>query len=93
MTNSSCGGAELELCRDDLATFLLKFVAISLIEKHLRTDDNLFVATKVFALGVILATEALQHLCLPSFPWSTFPFMGFFAMLESVSATLFREGK
>ena len=60
MTNSSCGGAELELCRDDLAAFFLKFVAILLIKKHLCTDGNLFVATKVFALGVILATEALQ---------------------------------
>ncbi|RZC15108.1 Fe(2+) transport protein 3, chloroplastic [Glycine soja] len=103
MTNSSCGGAELELCRDESAALLLKFfaiasillagmagIAIPLVRKHLRTDGNLFVAAKAFAAGVILATgfvhmlsdatEALQHPCLPSFPWSKFPFTGFFAM-------------
>ncbi|KAL2637259.1 hypothetical protein AAZX31_06G048100 [Glycine max] len=114
MTNSSCGGAELELCRDESAALVLKFVAIAsillsgmagiaipLIGKHrrfLRTDGNLFVAAKAFAAGVILATgfvhmlsdatKALRHPCLPAFPWSKFPFTGFFAMLAALLTLL-----
>ncbi|XP_016163851.1 fe(2+) transport protein 3, chloroplastic, partial [Arachis ipaensis] len=67
---AACGDRDAELCRDDSAAFVLKFVAIAsillagmagiaipLIGKHrrfLRTDGNLFVAAKAFAAGVIL---------------------------------------
>lgn len=61
----------------------------------LRSDSGFFVATKAFAAGVILATgfvhilpdatSALSDPCLPKFPWSSFPFSGFIAMM----ATLF----
>ncbi|RDX58280.1 Fe(2+) transport protein 3, chloroplastic [Mucuna pruriens] len=114
MTSSSCAGAEADLCRDESAALVLKFVAIAsillagmagiaipLVGKHrrfLRTDSNLFVAAKAFAAGVILATgfvhmlsdatEALQHPCLPSFPWSKFPFTGFFAMMAALFTLL-----
>ncbi|KAL0017613.1 hypothetical protein SO802_004682 [Lithocarpus litseifolius] len=64
----------------------------------LRTDGNVFVAAKAFAAGVILATgfvhmlssgsEALSDPCLPEYPWSKFPFSGFFAMVASL-VTLF----
>ncbi|XP_061374884.1 zinc transporter 4, chloroplastic isoform X2 [Gastrolobium bilobum] len=114
MTNSTCGGTESELCRDESAAFVLKFVAIAsillagmagiaipLIGKHCRflsTDGNLFVATKAFAAGVILATgfvhmlsdasDALNNPCLPAFPWSKFPFTGFFAMMAALFTLL-----
>lgn len=114
MTNSTCGGAESDLCRDESAAFVLKFIAmasillagmagiaIPLIGKHrryLRTDGNLFVAAKAFAAGVILATgfvhmlsdatEALNSPCLPEFPWSKFPFTGFFAMMAALFTLL-----
>ncbi|XVF35337.1 hypothetical protein REPUB_Repub18cG0136900 [Reevesia pubescens] len=76
-------------------------VAIPLIGKHrkfLRTDGSLFVAAKAFAAGVILATgfvhmlaggnEALTDPCLPEYPWSKFPFSGFFAMVASLVTLL-----
>ncbi|BAT77983.1 hypothetical protein VIGAN_02060200 [Vigna angularis var. angularis] len=76
-------------------------IAIPLVGKHrrfLRTDGNLFVGAKAFAAGVILATgfvhmlsdatDALQHPCLPSFPWSKFPFTGFFAMMAALFTLL-----
>ncbi|EEF45783.1 zinc/iron transporter, putative [Ricinus communis] len=76
-------------------------VAIPLIGKHrrfLRTDGSLFVAAKAFAAGVILATgfvhmlsggsEALSNPCLPEYPWSKFPFSGFFAMMASLLTLL-----
>ncbi|GAU31322.1 hypothetical protein TSUD_315320 [Trifolium subterraneum] len=114
MTNSTCGGAESDLCRDESAAFVLKFIAmasillsgmagiaIPLIGKHrryLRTDGNLFVAAKAFAAGVILATgfvhmlsdatKALNSPCLPEFPWSKFPFTGFFAMVAALLTLL-----
>ncbi|KAF7830468.1 zinc transporter 4, chloroplastic [Senna tora] len=114
MTSSSCGGADIEQCRDDSAAFVLKFVAIAsillagmagiaipLIGRHrrfLRTDGSLFVAAKAFAAGVILATgfvhmlpdasEALNHPCLPEYPWSKFPFTGFFAMMAALLTLL-----
>lgn len=66
-------------------------IAIPLVGKHrkfLRTDGSLFVAAKAFAAGVILATgfvhmlpggtTALSDPCLPEYPWSKFPFAGFF---------------
>ncbi|KAI4337139.1 hypothetical protein L6164_015588 [Bauhinia variegata] len=78
MTNSSCGGTALEMCRDESVAFVLKFVAMAsillagmagiavpLIGKHrlfLRTDGNLFVAAKAFAAGVILATGFVHML-------------------------------
>lgn len=114
MTNSACGGTDLELCRDDSAAFVLKFVAmasillagmtgiaIPLIGKHrrfIRTDGSLFVAAKAFAAGVILATgfvhmlsdatDALTDPCLPKYPWSKFPFTGFFAMTSALLTLL-----
>ncbi|XP_028807025.1 zinc transporter 4, chloroplastic isoform X2 [Neltuma alba] len=78
MTNSSCGGTDFELCRDDSAAFVLKFVAIASIliagmtgvalplfgkyRCNLRTDGSLFVAAKAFAAGVILATGFVHML-------------------------------
>ncbi|KAL8107286.1 zinc transporter 4, chloroplastic-like isoform X2 [Apium graveolens] len=72
-------------------------VAMPLIGKKrriLRTDSNLFFAAKAFAAGVILATgfvhmlpdatEALTDECLPTNPWSKFPFSGFFAMFSAL---------
>lgn len=76
-------------------------VAIPLVGKHrrfLKTDGSLFVAAKAFAAGVILATgfvhmlsggsDALNNPCLPDFPWSKFPFTGFFAMMASLLTLL-----
>ncbi|CAL0305767.1 unnamed protein product [Lupinus luteus] len=78
MTDSTCGGSDLDLCRDDSAAFLLKFTAIASIlicgfigvaipligkrSKLFRTDSNLFFATKAFAAGVILATGFVHML-------------------------------
>lgn len=76
-------------------------IAIPLFGKQrrlLKTDGNLFVAAKAFAAGVILATafvhmlpdgsKALSDPCLPEFPWSKFPFSGFFAMMASLVTLL-----
>lgn len=76
-------------------------VAIPLVGKRrrfLRTDGSLFVAAKAFAAGVILATgfvhmlsggsKALSNPCLPEYPWSKFPFSGFFAMMASLLTLL-----
>ncbi|XP_022750092.1 zinc transporter 4, chloroplastic-like isoform X2 [Durio zibethinus] len=76
-------------------------IAIPLIgrqRKFLRTDGSLFVAAKAFAAGVILATgfvhmlsagtDALTDPCLPKYPWSKFPFSGFFAMIASLITLL-----
>ncbi|KAF8114209.1 hypothetical protein N665_0040s0064 [Sinapis alba] len=76
-------------------------VAIPLIGRNrrfLQTDSNLFVTAKAFAAGVILATgfvhmlaggtEALNNPCLPEFPWSKFPFPGFFAMVAALITLL-----
>ncbi|KDP34097.1 hypothetical protein JCGZ_07668 [Jatropha curcas] len=76
-------------------------VAIPLLGKQrrfLRTDGSLFVAAKAFAAGVILATgfvhmlsggsEALRNPCLPKYPWSKFPFAGFFAMMAALLTLL-----
>ncbi|XWS70249.1 hypothetical protein CRYUN_Cryun03dG0032500 [Craigia yunnanensis] len=76
-------------------------IAIPLIGKYrkfLRTDGSLFVAAKAFAAGVILATgfvhmlsggtDALSDPCLPKYPWSKFPFSGFFAMIASLVTLL-----
>ncbi|XP_031283809.1 zinc transporter 4, chloroplastic-like [Pistacia vera] len=76
-------------------------VAIPLVGKHrrfLRTDGSLFVAAKAFAAGVILATgfvhmlsggsKALNDSCLPEYPWSKFPFAGFFAMVAALLTLL-----
>ncbi|KAL6212294.1 hypothetical protein ACLB2K_017515 [Fragaria x ananassa] len=76
-------------------------IAIPLIGKNrrfLRTDGSLFVGAKAFAAGVILATgfvhmlsggsAALNSPCLPEFPWSKFPFSGFFAMMASLATLL-----
>ena len=110
MADSSCGGTEVELCRDESTAFVLKFVAIASIlfagmtgiaiplfgkrRRFLQTDGSLFVAAKAFAAGVILATgfvhmlsdasEALTDSCLPEYPWSKFPFAGFFAMMSAL---------
>lgn len=76
-------------------------IAIPLLGKHrrfLKTDGNIFVAAKAFAAGVILATafvhmlpdgsNALSDPCLPEYPWSKFPFSGFFAMTASLLTLL-----
>jgi zinc transporter 1/2/3 len=114
MSNASCGGTELEKCRDETAALDLKLVAIASIliagvvgiaiplvgknRRFLRTDSNIFFAAKAFAAGVILATgfvhmlpdgsSALSDPCLPEFPWSKFPFSGFFAMMASLLTLL-----
>ncbi|KAJ4887361.1 hypothetical protein Rs2_27109 [Raphanus sativus] len=76
-------------------------VAIPFIGRNrrfLQTDSNLFVTAKAFAAGVILATgfvhmlaggtEALNNPCLPEYPWSKFPFPGFFAMVAALITLL-----
>ncbi|KAF2588144.1 hypothetical protein F2Q70_00041879 [Brassica cretica] len=109
-----CDAGESDLCRDDSAAFVLKFVAIASIflsgaagvaiplvgknRRFLHTEGNLFVSAKAFAAGVILATgfvhmlaggtEALTNPCLPEFPWSKFPFPGFFAMVAALITLL-----
>lgn len=73
-------------------------VAIPLVGKErrfLQTDSNMFFAAKAFAAGVILATgfvhmlpdatSALTDVCLPKYPWSEFPFSGFFAMMAALA--------
>lgn len=73
-------------------------ISIPLLGKRrsfLRTDSNHFVAAKAFAAGVILATgfvhmlpdgsTALSDPCLPAWPWSKFPFAGFFAMMAALA--------
>nr|AAK69429.1 ZIP-like zinc transporter [Noccaea caerulescens] len=113
-TKIFCDAGESDLCRDDAAAFLLKFVAIASIllagaagvaipligknRRFLQTEGNLFVAAKAFAAGVILATgfvhmlagatEALTNPCLPDYPWSKFPFPGFFAMVAALITLL-----
>lgn len=107
-------GEEIEGCRDDSYALTLKYIAIGSIliagacgvaiplvgkkRRFLRTDSNLFVTTKAFAAGVILATgfvhmlpdatEALNDSCLPEFPWSKFPFSGFISMMAALATLL-----
>ncbi|XVE53897.1 hypothetical protein DITRI_Ditri03aG0038900 [Diplodiscus trichospermus] len=97
-------GAAFKLKFIAIASILLAGVAgiaIPLIGRHrkfLRTDGSLFVAAKAFAAGVILATgfvhmlsggtDALTDPCLPKYPWSKFPFSGFFAMIASLITLL-----
>lgn len=67
-------------------------------KSFLATDGNLFTAAKAFAAGVILATgfvhmlpdasENLTNECLPSRPWSEFPFAGFLAMMSALVTLL-----
>ncbi|XP_052171725.1 zinc transporter 4, chloroplastic-like [Diospyros lotus] len=66
--------------------------------RFIRPDSNLFFAAKAFAAGVILATGFVHMLpdassdltdsCLPKFPWSEFPFSGFFAMMAALATLL-----
>lgn len=76
-------------------------IAIPLVGKHrkfLSTDGSLFIALKAFAAGIILATgfvhmlsggtSALSNSCLPEYPWSKFPFAGFFAMMAALVTLL-----
>ncbi|KHN32210.1 Zinc transporter 4, chloroplastic [Glycine soja] len=49
MTNSSCGGAELELCRDESAALVLKFVAIASI----LLSGMAGIAIPVLELGIV----------------------------------------
>ncbi|KAL6556676.1 Fe(2+) transport protein 3, chloroplastic [Orobanche gracilis] len=105
---------EYEGCRDDSYALILKLIAISAIliagvsgvsipllgkkRRFLKTDSNLFVATKAFAAGVILATgfvhilpdatSALTDPCLPKFPLSKFPFSGFITMMAALATLL-----
>ncbi|KAI3692579.1 hypothetical protein L6452_32396 [Arctium lappa] len=113
-TTSCSDSPDSEPCRDDKTALILKFVAIAAILfagiigvttplvgknwRFLRTDSNLFFATKAFAAGVILATgfvhmlpdatEALTNPCLPKSPWSQFPFAGFIAMMAALVTLL-----
>ncbi|XVF48665.1 hypothetical protein PTKIN_Ptkin03bG0208300 [Pterospermum kingtungense] len=96
--------AALKLKLIGIASILLAGVAgiaIPLVgrnRKFLRTDGSLFVAAKAFAAGVILATgfvhmlsggtRALSDPCLPKYPWSRFPFPGFFAMVAALITLL-----
>ncbi|PKI70709.1 hypothetical protein CRG98_008942 [Punica granatum] len=76
-------------------------IAIPLVgkrKKFLQTDGSLFIAAKAFAAGVILATgfvhmlsggtKALSDPCLPEYPWTKFPFAGFFAMVAALVTLL-----
>ncbi|KAI3713753.1 hypothetical protein L1987_72339 [Smallanthus sonchifolius] len=76
-------------------------VAVPLVGKNwriLRSDSGFFFAIKAFAAGVILATgfvhilpdatSALSNPCLPKFPWSSFPFSGFIAMMAALVTLL-----
>ncbi|KAD3641778.1 hypothetical protein R6Q59_004345 [Mikania micrantha] len=76
-------------------------VVIPLVGKKwriLKADSSFFFATKAFAAGVILATgfvhilpdatSALSDPCLPKFPWSSFPFSGFVAMMSALVTLL-----
>ncbi|CAO2818056.1 unnamed protein product [Amaranthus hypochondriacus] len=76
-------------------------IAIPLLGRRksfLATDGNLFIAAKAFAAGVILATgfvhmlpdagKNLTNSCLPSHPWSEFPFSGFIAMMAALVTLL-----
>lgn len=102
-----------EGCRDDSYALILKLIAIGAIlimgvggvaiplvgkkRRFLRTDSTLFVASKAFAAGVILATgfvhmlpdatSALTDACLPKL-WSKFPFSGFIAMMAALGTLL-----
>lgn len=102
-----------EGCRDDSYAIILKLIAIGAIlimgvsgvaiplvgkkRRFLRTDSTLFVASKAFAAGVILATgfvhmlpdatSALTDACLPKL-WSKFPFSGFIAMMAALGTLL-----
>lgn len=113
-TTSCSDSPELEPCRDMKTALILKFVAIAAILltgiigvtiplvgkkwRFLKTDSNLFLATKAFAAGVILATgfvhmlpdatDALTNPCLPETPWSKFPFSGFIAMMAALTTLL-----
>lgn len=76
-------------------------IAIPLLGRRksfLATDGNLFIAAKAFAAGVILATgfvhmlpdagNNLTNSCLPTHPWSDFPFSGFIAMMAALLTLL-----
>lgn len=76
-------------------------IAIPLLGRRksfLATDGNLFIAAKAFAAGVILATGFVHMLpdaganltnsCLPTHPWSDFPFSGFIAMMAALVTLL-----
>ncbi|XP_022731841.1 zinc transporter 4, chloroplastic-like [Durio zibethinus] len=96
--------AALKLKLIGIASILLAGVAgiaIPFIGRHrkfLHTEGSLFFAAKAFAAGVILATgfvhmlsggnEALTDPCLPKYPWSKFPFPGFFAMIATLVTLL-----
>ncbi|XP_076926479.1 zinc transporter 4, chloroplastic-like [Bidens hawaiensis] len=76
-------------------------VSVPLVGKNcriLRSDSSFFSGVKAFAAGVILATgfvhilpdatSALSNPCLPKFPWSSFPFSGFVAMIAALFTLL-----
>nr|DAD48990.1 TPA_asm: hypothetical protein HUJ06_018927 [Nelumbo nucifera] len=115
MATTGCVVETQDDCRDESEAWVLKMIAIATIltagvtgvaiplvgkkRRLLRTDGNLFIATKAFAAGVILATgfvhmlpdgsSALSDPCLPEKPWSKFPFSGFIAMMASLLTLLF----
>lgn len=111
--NCVANDEELANCRDDYLALVLKLIAIAAIliagvcgvgipligkkRQFLQTDSNIFVVTKAFAAGVILATgfvhmlpdatSSLTDTCLPKF-WSSFPFSGFIAMMAALVTLL-----
>lgn len=92
--------AALRLKMIAIAVILVSSVAgvtlplVGTSRRFLRAESGTFVVAKAFAAGVILATgfvhvladsqEALTDPCLPRFPWSAFPFPGFFAMVSAL---------
>jgi len=98
-TDSGCRNEELALHMKTVAIFIILIasafgVAFPLLARRLkcvRMDGIIFVFSKAFATGVILATgfvhllpdaqEALTDDCLPETPWLKFPFADFIAML------------
>lgn len=114
MATASCTDDAADECRDDAAALRLKMVAIVTIlvagvtgvtiplvgrkRRLLRTDGGLFVFSKSFAAGVILATgfvhmlhdaqSSLTDPCLPESPWRRFPFSGFVAMMAALGTLL-----
>ncbi|XP_062089721.1 zinc transporter 1-like [Humulus lupulus] len=64
----------------------------------LRPENDIFFMIKAFAAGVILATgfihilpdafDDLSSPCLPEYPWGSFPFIGFTAMMSAIGTLM-----
>ncbi|GLU08641.1 hypothetical protein SLE2022_255410 [Rubroshorea leprosula] len=72
--------------------FLVKNIA------RLQPDGEIFLLVKTFAAGVILATglihilpdafDSLASPCLAQYPWHSFPFTGFVAMMAAIGTLM-----